>query len=389
MVKARFKLLFFITTLLVLTFVLFVSNLAKVNAVMLDNVNLSCKSYVLLDYESGKVLSSYNEDKKFPVASICKLMTSLITLENIESGNLSWDEEIVVSEHAASMEGSQAFLDANNKYKLDDIFKSVVVASANDSAVVLAERIAGSESEFVKLMNEKAKQLNMNNTKYDNATGLPTLNQHSTAKDTSIILKEISKYDKFNEYCNIWMDKLVHPSGRETDLVNTNRLIKYYDGCLNGKTGFTNEAGYCLASSAKRGDMHLISVVLGCNNASDRFVESKQLYDYGFNNFVKTNIVNQNDILGTINIDGGKDKTINIVAKEGFSDICKKTETGEIITELEVQKSVKAPYSKNDSVGKLIVSKNGNILKEIDVVLERDALKQTYKNIVEKIIKNW
>lgn len=389
MVKARFKLLFLITTLLVLTFVLFVSNLAKVNAVMLDNVNLSCKSYVLIDYESGKVLSSFNEDKKFPVASICKLMTSLITLENIESGNLSWDEDIVVSEHAASMEGSQAFLDANNKYKLDDIFKSVVVASANDSAVVLAERIAGSESEFVKLMNEKAKQLNMNNTKYDNATGLPTLNQHSTAKDTSIILKEISKYDKFNEYCNIWMDKLVHPSGRETDLVNTNRLIKYYDGCLNGKTGFTNEAGYCLASSAKRGDMHLISVVLGCKNASDRFVESKQLYDYGFNNFVKTNIVNQNDILGTINIDGGKDKTINIVAKEGFSDICKKTETGEIITELEVQKSVKAPYSKNDSVGKLIVSKNGNILKEIDVVLERDAVKQTYKNIVEKIIKNW
>ncbi len=389
MVKARFKLLFLITTLLVLTFVLLVSNLAKVNAVMLDNVNLSCKSYVLLDYESGKVLSSFNEDKKFPVASICKLMTSLITLENIESGNLSWDEEIVVSEHAASMEGSQAFLDANNKYKLDDIFKSVVVASANDSAVVLAERIAGSESEFVKLMNEKAKQLNMNNTKYDNATGLPTLNQHSTAKDTSIILKEISKYDKFNEYCNIWMDKLVHPSGRETDLVNTNRLIKYYDGCLNGKTGFTNEAGYCLASSAKRGDMHLISVVLGCKNASDRFVESKQLYDYGFNNFVKTNIVNQNDILGTINIDGGKEKTINIVAKEGFSDICKKTETGEIITELEVQKSVKAPYSKNDSVGKLIVSKNGNILKEIDVVLERDAVKQTYKNIVEKIIKNW
>ena len=191
MVKARFKLLFLITTLLVLTFVLLVSNLAKVNAVMLDNVNLSCKSYVLLDYESGKVLSSFNEDKKFPVASICKLMTSLITLENIESGNLSWDEEIVVSEHAASMEGSQAFLDANNKYKLDDIFKSVVVASANDSAVVLAERIAGSESEFVKLMNEKAKQLNMNNTKYDNATGLPTLNQHSTAKDTSIILKEI------------------------------------------------------------------------------------------------------------------------------------------------------------------------------------------------------
>lgn len=389
MVKTRFKLLFLITTLLILTFVLFVSNLAKVNAVMLDNVNLSCKSYVLLDYESGKVLSSYNEDKKFPVASICKLMTSLLTLENIESGNLSWDEEILVSEHAASMEGSQAFLDANNKYKLDDIFKSVVVASANDSAVVLAERIAGSESEFVKLMNEKAKQLNMNNTKYDNATGLPTLNQHSTAKDTAIILKEISKYDKFNEYCNIWMDKLVHPSGRETDLVNTNRLIKYYDGCLNGKTGFTNEAGYCLASSAKRGDMRLISVVLGCNNASNRFVESKQLYDYGFNNFVKTNIVNQNDILGTINIDGGKDKTINIVAKEGFSDICKKTETGEIVTELEVQKSVKAPYSKNDSVGKLIVSKNGNILKEIDVVLERDALKQTYKNIVEKIIKNW
>ncbi len=253
--------------------------------------NFTSSSYILLDADSGTIMVNKNANEKLQVASICKLMTSLITMEKIEAGDLSLDSEILASEHAASMEGSQAFLDAGSKYKVSELLKSVIVASANDSAVALAEAIAGSEQAFVNLMNEKAKELGMNNTVYANATGLPAANQYSTAFDTTIVLKNATSHDIYKQYSNIWMDSFVHPSGRVTELVNTNRLIKYYDYCKSGKTGFTDEAGYCLSSTASNGNLNLIAVTLKCANPQDRFKESMELYNYGFANFENKKII--------------------------------------------------------------------------------------------------
>ena len=184
------------------------------------------QSYILIEPTSHTVLANCKENDKYEVASIVKLMTLLITFEALDNGKISLDQNVYPSEHACSVEGSQAFLDAGIEYNLKNLIKTVIAASANDSSVVLAETVSGSESQFVKLMNQRAQELGMTNTLYANATGLPAENQYSTASDTATLLYEVSKYDLFKEDSQIWMDKLIHPSGRETELVNTNRLIR-------------------------------------------------------------------------------------------------------------------------------------------------------------------
>ena len=351
--------------------------------------NFTSKSYVLLEANSGKVLVSKNENEKMQVASICKLMTSLITLEKLESGALKLEDELVASEHACSMEGSQAFLDAGSSYTVANLLKSVVVASANDSAVVLAESISGSESAFVELMNKRAKELGMHSTVYANATGLPAPNQYSTAMDTSLILKEISKYDLYVEYSNIWMDKFVHPSGRETELVNTNRLIKYYDKCKTGKTGFTDEAGYCLASSASNGNLDLIAVALKCDKAQDRFKESMDLFNYGFANFENVKIVDKTEKLDDVPVFGGKKSTAIIEYNNDFYVVTNKGDKTEYVVNIEVFDKVKAPAQKGTKVGVATILSSGRIVGEVDIVLSENVEKHDFVDIVTKIAKNW
>ncbi|MBO7218532.1 MAG: D-alanyl-D-alanine carboxypeptidase, partial [Clostridia bacterium] len=246
--------------------------------------NLSCKSYVLVDTKTGKIIEGLNYNDRVEVASICKLMTVYITLNYIEKSNVELDTKIFASPYATSMEGSSAYLD-NQEYSLDDLLKSVIVASANDSAVVLAEYVAGNEIEFVKLMNTTAKELGMFDTKYSNATGLSALEQYSTAHDTAILINELYKNELYLQYSTIWMDMITHLSGRQTSLVNTNRLIKYYNNVLCGKTGFTDEAGYCLASIATNNDITLTCVVLGCKNKQDRFNDSVNIFEEAFSDY--------------------------------------------------------------------------------------------------------
>ena len=207
------------------------------------NNDINAKSYIVID-NNNKILCGDNYENKREVASICKLMTTLIALEKISAGDMKLDDKIYVSNYAASMEGSQAFLDGGKEYTVEDILKSIIIASANDSAVALAESIGGSEKAFVSMMNTRAKELGMYNTIYANATGLSTVEQYSTAYDTAILLKELDKYDIYHKYSTVWLDYITHSSGRKTELVNTNRNIKYYEYCEMGKTGFTDEAGY-------------------------------------------------------------------------------------------------------------------------------------------------
>lgn len=360
--------------------------IAYANAEISD---INSSSYILLDANSGEIILDKDANTKMPVASICKLMTSLITLEKIDAGVLDLEQELIASNYACSMEGSQAFLDEGCKYKVYDLLKSVVVASANDSSVVLAESISGSENEFVKLMNTRASKLGMVNTFYENANGLPTPNQYSTAYDTSLILREISKYDIYNELSNIWMDTLVHPSGRVTELVNTNRLIKYYSYCLNGKTGFTDEAGYCLASSASNDELKLVAVVLNASDAASRFSDSVKLYNYGFANYENKQVVFKNQVIDSIKVSGGKENTTNIAFEEDYYILNKKGEDSNVDIRYDIEDTIKAPIVKNSVVGKCEIVKDGKVIGVVNIVVLEDIEKQGMMDIFGKIVDNW
>lgn len=353
-----------------------------------DN-NFTSKSYVLLDADSGTALIEHNAQDKVQVASICKLMTSLITLERIENGALNLDDKIVASEYACSMEGSQAFLDAGSEYTVAELLKSIIVASANDSAVVLAEAISGSESAFTSLMNSRAKELGLNNTCYANATGLPAPNQYSTAMDTSILLKKVASYPTYVNDSHIWMDKFVHPSGRETELVNTNRLIKYYDKCHTGKTGFTDEAGYCLASSASNNGLNLIAVVLKCDKPQDRFKESIDLYNYGFANYTNKKIIDSTSDYMSIKVGGGKVKSAKVGYESDYCVVCKKDDTSGYDIDIKLDNMIKAPSKIGTKVGIATILKDGKVISEQPIVLKENIEKQNVKDILCKMVDNW
>lgn len=383
---------FFLCALtLMLVISIFLGCKMQVNASSTDNkfLDMSAKSYIVMD-DSGNILLKNNPNEKHEVASICKLMTTLITLEHIDSGALKLDDKVVASAYACDAEGSQAFLDAGSEYSLKDLLKSVIVASANDSAIVLAESIGGSERNFVEMMNARAKELGMNDTVYANSTGLPADNQYSTAYDTALLLNKVSEYDLYKQDCKIWMDKLVHPSGRETELVNTNRLIKYYPNCLTGKTGFTDEAGYCLSSTAKKDDMKLICVVLGCKKMSDRFSESIELYNYAFANFTNKKILSKDmEIDNNIKVLSGKQNSISISPSQDFSMSYERNNKKEVEIEYNLPNEIKAPVSKGDIVGQAEIIVDGKLIKTVDLVANDSIQKHSYGDAFLKVLNNF
>ena len=352
--------------------------------------DFTAKSFVLMDYNSGEILVEKNISEKLPVASIVKLMTIELVCEEIERGAISLDEIVIASENASGMGGSQVFIEAGGEYSVSDLLKSVIVSSANDASVALAEKIAGSENSFVNLMNKKAKELGMKNTNYCNATGLPMSGQFSNALDTAIILKQVTSHEIYHKYSTIWMDNLLHPKGRESELVNTNKLIRYYEGCDGGKTGSTNEAGYCLSATAKRGNMRLIAVVLGSTTGKDRFDETAQLFNYGFGNFETKKIVSSEIVLNEKgNVKGGNVENINVYAKNDlFVLMRKRDEDVNISTEIRFNE-IYAPIKKGDKVGEIYVIKNGVVVATSDLISNENVENQTYYNLIEKIVKNW
>ena len=354
-----------------------------------NELDLKCTSYVLVDYNTGKVLSENNKDEKLQVASMVKLMTALLTMEKIENNEWSLDTKLMTSEYAASMEGSQAFLDAGQEYTVDELLKSVIVASANDSCVVIAENFAGSEKNFTDLMNKRAKELGMNNTYYENSTGLPSPNEYSTSYDISIVLREVCKHELYHKYATIWMDSLTHKSGRKTELVNTNRLIRYYDGCDCGKTGFTDEAGYCLSASALRNGLRLVSVVTGCKSSQARFEESSKLLNYGFANFESKKVVDSQNLIDITNNFRKSKQNIEVMAERDCYVTSKRGDNSQIETKVELNKNVKLPISKNQTVGKVLVIENGIVVDEVNLLAKDDYKKQSYMSYVEQVIENW
>lgn len=359
------------------------------NATNDKDVDISSKSAILMEYDSGDILFSKDETTKLPVASMVKMMTILIALEELEQGNVALDTKITTTENASSMGGSQVFLDPYVDYTFEDLLKSVIMASANDASVALAEYFNGNETAFTNRMNRKAKELGMNETHYANCTGLPAPEQYSSAKDTAVLLKEILKFDIYHTYSTVWTDTLTHPSGRTTELVNTNRLIRYYQGCDGGKTGSTNEAGCCLGASAKRNDMRLISVVVGAENSKTRFNETAKLFNYGFANFESEKLVDENSVIAKLEVLKGKVESVDVFAKESFSAVIKKGSKSGYDTKVEVETNIKAPTKENEIVGNVIVTKDGNVITKIPVVVKENIKNLSLFETAHKIVDKW
>lgn len=353
------------------------------------DLTVDAKSAILIDYDSGEVLFEQNPDEKVQVASIVKLMTILLTFEEIEAGNLSLDEMLTTTENASSMGGSQVFIDPFVDYSVEDMLKSVIVASANDASVALAEKISGTEEAFVKKMNQRAKELGLDNTVYVNASGLPEPGQYSTARDVAKLTKEVLKIKDYFNYSTIWMDKLTHPSGRETEVVNTNKLIRYFKGCDGGKTGSTDEAGYCLTATAERGGMRLIAVVLGAKDATLRFNETSKLLTYGFANFENKQIISSGESLIEAEILRSKVKTVPVYAAEDFYVVSRKGDGAQYAVTVEIDEKICAPLASGEKVGTVSISKDGVIIKTIDAIVGTDIPAITYGESLKEIIKNW
>ncbi len=325
------------------------------------------KAYFLIDYNSGTVITSHNENEKLPIASMTKIMLLNLIYKNQAEGNLDFEEEITVSEKASSMGGSQVYLVANDTYKVKDLVKSIVVASANDSSVAMAERLYGSEEECVKAMNEEAKALGLENTSFKNCTGLPQPMHYSSAKDMGLMFCNLISYKNYFESSKIWLDYIEHKNTK-TEMANTNKLIKHYEGCDGGKTGFTNEAGFCLTATAKRGNMRLVATVIGADTSKNRFKCVSDMFNLGFNNYSNKCIIDSSVPLNEkISISSGKKEEIEVTAKENFYVFSKKNakENIEVTNEF---LTLKAPIEKGETVGTSTIFKDGVEIGKVDLV---------------------
>ena len=341
-------------------------------------------SAYLTDSASGRVLYAKNEDEKHEIASMVKIMTATLTFEALERGELSLEEKICVSETAASMGGSQMFLDAGVEYKAGDLLKGVIVASANDASVALAERIGGSHSAFVGLMNKRAAELGMKNTLFSCATGLPDSGeQYSTARDVNIMTRELMKHKGYYDYAGIWMEDFIHPSGRSTQLVNTNKLIRNYAGCVGGKTGFTDEAGFCLSACAERNGVRVTATLIGGKDGKGRFAEVSGMFNYAFANFKNVQLVTAGEELGTVAVSGGKLKELPFGAAADISCLLKNSEqtAPPVIT---LPEKVKAPVARGEVIGSAEYSLPDGRRVSVDLV----ALSGVEKSSIWDIIKD-
>lgn len=347
------------------------------------------KASYLMDFDSKTVIYSQNEAERLPIASMCKIMTLLLSFEALERGDFSINEEISISERAASMGGSQVFLEAHAKYPVRELIKSIVVCSANDSCVAMAEKIAGNESIFVEKMNEKAKELGANDTLFANCTGLPKDPQYSCAKDVALMLKALLKHEEYFELGKVWMDKFSHPEGRYTEITNTNKLVRFYDGCDGGKTGFTNEAGFCLAATAKRNDMRVISVVIGEKTSAQRFDDVRTMFDYAFANYTVTPILQPNEPLeGFAQVSGGKRDAVAIFPERRVCVFSRRGEKANVTMERRVYK-LKAPIQKGENVGEVVIFKDNVEIERVSLLAGEDIKTASILDRLKKIAKNW
>ena len=363
---------------------------ASVNTAYADTqLTSACKSAYLCDFNSGECIYKLNETERLPIASVCKVMTLTLCFDAIQSGKLSLEEKITVSDRAAGMGGSQVFLQTGLSYPLSELIKSIIVCSANDSCVAVSESISGSEESFVAPMNKRAEELGCNDTLFANCTGLPQEPQYSCAKDVAVMFTNLIKNEEYFKYSKIWLEDFNHPDDRTTSITNTNKLIRKYSACDGGKTGFTNQAGFCLASTAVKDSMRLVSVVLGADSSDNRFKSAISMFDYGFANYknrvVLDKDVNLNDKL---TVECSRKNSI-CVRPARSSYVFSAIDSTPDITRNVIAYDIKAPIKKGDVVGKIEVYKDGILCDTVDLVAAEDADRATYGDFFKQVARGW
>ncbi|PHV71153.1 D-alanyl-D-alanine carboxypeptidase [Sporanaerobium hydrogeniformans] len=380
---------------LVIVMQLFSSCLAQAaEAKKATTIGATARSYVLMEEESGKILLEKEKDTPFPPASITKIMTLLLIQDAIAAGKITWEDKVSVSEHAAHMGGSQVYMEPGEEQTVRDLVKCICIASANDAAVAMAEYIAGSEEQFVEMMNERAKGLGMHHTVFKNACGLHTEGHVSTAEDIALMSRELmQKYPELSKTLTIWMDSIVHHTRRgdsEFGLSNTNKMIKWYKGITGLKTGYTPEAKHCVSATATRDDMHLIAVVMGAQDGKIRFQEAAQLLDYGFANYKVKTGPKMGTVVGKVEVKKGDKEFLEVTPEETKALVVPKQNDKEELTyTLEYKKGLCAPIAKGEQVGTIIYSLGGNEVGREPVVATYDVAKAKLSDMLPYMLKRY
>ena len=359
----------------ILILFLFLFCIPIIKAEEVEDLAPNATSAIMIEASTGEILFQKNKDEKLAPASMTKMMSMLIIMEEIENGNLKWDEMITTSERASSMGGSQIFLKAGEKMSVTDLLKGIAIASGNDAVVALAERISGSEESFVKRMNTRAKDLGLKNTNFVNSTGLTEDNHYSSAYDMSLIAKELVKHEKILEFTSTYEDYLRKDTKSPFWLVNTNRLVRFKEGVDGLKTGFTKEAGYCLTATMKKDNMRLITVVMKEEDTNKRSADTSKMLDYGFNVYMVQTILDEKTTIEKQKVELGKKLTTEIVPKESITILNKKNEEIKNITYKTNINKIIAPVKKGDKVGTIDIIEEGKVISTIDATVKENIEK--------------
>jgi len=349
------------------------------------NLTENAKSAIMIEASTGEILYKKNANERMAPASMTKIMSLILIMENIESGRLNWNDIVVVSKNASSMGGSQIFLETNEMMSVEDLVKGICIASGNDATVALAEKIAGTESAFVKLMNDKVKKLGLKNTNFVNSTGLDAEGHYSTAYDMAMMAKELIKHEKILEFSSIYEDYLRKNTDNSFWLVNTNKLVRYYSYIDGLKTGYTSDAGYCLTATGKKNGMRLVTVVMNVDNTDNRSKDTIAMMDYGFNMYSLDKLVKKEESLGSIKINLGKNEYENIITMDDVTVLNNNQNDKRNVTYDKVLYEVSAPVKVGDEVGKLNIYEDGKYKYSVPLTVMNDVDKA---NIFTVFIRN-
>lgn len=356
-------------------------------AIANDELNLDCESAILIEQNSGKVLYEKNAHEQLRPASVTKLMTILLTFEALEAGQIKLEDKVPCSQNAASMGGSQIWLDPREELSVNEMLKAMCVVSANDCTMAMAEYIAGSEEAFVDKMNQKAKELGMNDTCFKNCHGIDEDGHITSSYDISLMSRELLlKHPDITNYTTIYMDSL---RDGKSQLVNTNKLIRNYKGATGLKTGSTSLALYNLSASATRDNLSLIAVIMKAPTSNDRFKDAKKLLDYGFNNFEFKSFANSGDTVGSVQVEKGTTKSINAVLSQNCGVLLKKGTENNVVQNMNLEKNIAAPIAKGQKIGEVTYTLDGKTIESVDIVSDQEVKKETLMNVAAYLYKKW
>ena len=366
--------------------IMFVLSIGIVKA---EDLASSAKSAIIIEQSTGQVLYEKNSHDKIPPASMTKIMSLLLIMENIDKGNIKWDDLVTISQHASSMGGSQILLEENEQMKVEDLVKGIAIASGNDAVVAMAEYIAGSEDAFVKMMNAKAKSLNLKDTNFVNCHGLDSENHYSSAYDMAFMARELIKYKRILKYTSIYETYLRENTDRKIWLVNTNKLVRFKKGVDGLKTGYTKTAGYCLTATMKKNNMRLIATVMGSPSAKDRNADVSSMLDYGFGQYKATTYLKKNKTVKTIKLSKAKQDKVDIIPMQEVNILSKKTDKIRPSYKI-ILNDIKVPVKNGEIVGKMIVKNKNKKIQDVDLTVKESVDKaniiELYINYLKKIL---